>query len=158
MGGAPRLKKSFGTALKFFGEGWWPNLSTYAKLLVLTLAVVEDPGLVQNLHHEQVRRVVQQITHPLPIHWPAPPAANLRRLSPRSRRPRRSRRRSRRPGSATAVPAVKGTLPGGLDAGCRTSVIPHYPRPVDIRLWFATVGGAWAGRGATVARIFSAPR
>jgi hypothetical protein len=75
--GAPRLKKSFGTALKLYGEGWWPNISTYAKLLVLTLAVVEDPGLVQNLHHQQVRRVVQQIAHVLPIHWPAPPAATL---------------------------------------------------------------------------------
>ena len=71
----PRLKKSFGTALKFLGEGWWPNASVYAQLLVLTLAVVEDPGLVANLHHQQVRQVIQQVAHTLPIHWPAPPAA-----------------------------------------------------------------------------------
>ena len=26
----PGLKKSFGTAFKFFGKGWWPNFVTFA--------------------------------------------------------------------------------------------------------------------------------
>jgi hypothetical protein len=38
-----RIKKSFGTAFKFFGEGVWPNLLTYAQLLILTSAIFMDP-------------------------------------------------------------------------------------------------------------------
>ena len=33
--GRLRLKSSFGTALKIFGHGWWPNISAYAKLAIL---------------------------------------------------------------------------------------------------------------------------
>ena len=45
--GSPRLKKSFGTAMKFFGEGWWPNLTAYAKFVLLTFLVIKEPGLFQ---------------------------------------------------------------------------------------------------------------
>jgi hypothetical protein len=37
------LKSSFGTALKFFGHGWWPNVSAYAKLLILASVIFLDP-------------------------------------------------------------------------------------------------------------------
>jgi hypothetical protein len=72
--GTPRLKKSFGTALKLFGEGWGANLFAYAQVLVLTLAVVKDPGLMQNLHGGQVRQWIQQVAHDLPVQWPTSPA------------------------------------------------------------------------------------
>jgi hypothetical protein len=39
------LKSSFGTALKFFGEGTWSNVSCYAKLLILTAAVLFVPQI-----------------------------------------------------------------------------------------------------------------
>ena len=37
------LKKSFGTALKLFGEGAWSNISCYAKLLILTAVILFEP-------------------------------------------------------------------------------------------------------------------
>jgi hypothetical protein len=37
-----RIKRSFGTALKFFGRSRWANFSTYAKLALLTLIVMGD--------------------------------------------------------------------------------------------------------------------
>ncbi len=39
------LKKSFGTALKLFGEGMWSNVSCYAKLLILTAVILFEPQL-----------------------------------------------------------------------------------------------------------------
>jgi len=38
-----RLKSSFGTALKFFGQGAWSNVSCYAKLLILTALILFEP-------------------------------------------------------------------------------------------------------------------
>lgn len=46
--GLPRLKKSFGTAVKLFGRDWWPNITTYAKLAVLTFVVLQEPGWVRD--------------------------------------------------------------------------------------------------------------
>jgi hypothetical protein len=59
--GAPRVKKSFGTAIKFFGEGWWPNLTTYVKLSVLTLVVLREPGIIGQLQQGHIDGAVQQI-------------------------------------------------------------------------------------------------
>jgi hypothetical protein len=43
-----RLKKSFGTALKFWSDmGLWPNVSTYAKLAVLAFLAWSDPMLME---------------------------------------------------------------------------------------------------------------
>ncbi|MCU0959607.1 MAG: metal-dependent hydrolase [Pirellulaceae bacterium] len=43
-----RLKKSFGTALKFWSDmGLWPNLSTYGKLAVLAFLAWSDPMLME---------------------------------------------------------------------------------------------------------------
>ena len=59
--GRPRLKKSFGTAIKLFGKGWWPNISAYGKLALLTVLVVLDPTFVQRVREGEVRQNVQQI-------------------------------------------------------------------------------------------------
>ncbi|MCH7726833.1 MAG: metal-dependent hydrolase [Planctomycetes bacterium] len=42
-GARARLKKSFGTALKFWGKRPWANFSTYAKLIVLLVIAIGDP-------------------------------------------------------------------------------------------------------------------
>jgi hypothetical protein len=39
-----RLKSSFGTALKFWGDCWWSNLAAYANLIVLALMITADPS------------------------------------------------------------------------------------------------------------------
>jgi len=62
-----RLKKSFGTALKFWStRGVWPNISAYAKLAVLTLLAWGDPVLMDYIdeHHPvpgTMERVHQQV-------------------------------------------------------------------------------------------------
>lgn len=45
--GRLRLKKSFGTAMKLFGRGWWSNISVYAKLAVFTAVILWEPQLPQ---------------------------------------------------------------------------------------------------------------
>jgi hypothetical protein len=42
-----RLKKSSGTALKFWGKSRWANFSTYAKLIVLVALATGDPVFMQ---------------------------------------------------------------------------------------------------------------
>jgi LexA-binding, inner membrane-associated putative hydrolase len=42
-----QFKSSFGTALKIFGHGWWPNISAYAKLAVLTSVILIQPAWLQ---------------------------------------------------------------------------------------------------------------
>jgi len=41
--GQVTLKKSFGTALKLWGNDTWANVSCYGKLLVVTFLVFQDP-------------------------------------------------------------------------------------------------------------------
>jgi membrane-bound metal-dependent hydrolase YbcI (DUF457 family) len=69
--GRPRLKKSFGTAMKFYGDKWWPNVSAYAKLALLTLVVFKDPGLVEQLQNGQADQVVEELRSDLPTAWNA---------------------------------------------------------------------------------------
>ena len=39
-----RLKSSFGTAMKFWGDCWWSNLATYANVIVLAMLITADPS------------------------------------------------------------------------------------------------------------------
>ncbi|MCE5268845.1 MAG: metal-dependent hydrolase [Planctomycetaceae bacterium] len=41
--GRLRLKSSFGTAMKLFGQSWGANLSAYAKLAILTAVILVEP-------------------------------------------------------------------------------------------------------------------
>lgn len=50
--GRLNVKKSFGTALKFWGKDGWANASVYAKLAVLSLLAVGDPMLMQRFGYE----------------------------------------------------------------------------------------------------------
>jgi hypothetical protein len=50
--GRLNVKRSFGTALKFFGNNSWANISVYAKLAVLALLAVGDPMLMNRFGYE----------------------------------------------------------------------------------------------------------
>lgn len=50
--GRLNIKKSFGTALKFWGNNTWANVSTYGKLLVLGGLAVGDPMLMNHFGYE----------------------------------------------------------------------------------------------------------
>jgi hypothetical protein len=48
-GGRWRFKKSFGTAMKFWGDDAWANFSTYAKLAIVTMFILAEPTVVERL-------------------------------------------------------------------------------------------------------------
>ena len=58
-----RLKKSFGTALKFWStRGAWPNISTYGKLTILLLLAWGDPMLMDYVdENHPVTHTAQQV-------------------------------------------------------------------------------------------------
>ena len=47
-----RIKRSFGTALKWFGTSWWWNVSTYGKLAFLTVLVLSDSSFMNYFNAE----------------------------------------------------------------------------------------------------------
>lgn len=63
--GVPRLKKSFGTAVKLFGDGWWPNLSAYGKLAVLTFIVIKEPSFMQDVRDGRTDHAVHELADDL---------------------------------------------------------------------------------------------
>jgi hypothetical protein len=56
QGGIPRLKSSFGTAVKFIGDGFLPNLATYAQLIALSYFVLQDSHLLDNLPERNIAK------------------------------------------------------------------------------------------------------
>jgi len=60
--GRLRLKHSFGTALKLFGSKWWPNVSTFLKLAVLTYLVLKEPGWMREHYNQGIDSTVQTAT------------------------------------------------------------------------------------------------
>jgi hypothetical protein len=68
--GRPRLKSSFGTALKLFGRAWWPNISAFAKLAILTYVVCNDPNWMQQYYDQHNAPAEQQIaSRPTATAW-----------------------------------------------------------------------------------------
>jgi hypothetical protein len=69
--GRPRLKNSFGTALKLFGQSGWANLSVYLKLAILTAAILFEPQWPQTIAqsgtppsgHQSATRIIDRILH-----------------------------------------------------------------------------------------------
>lgn len=50
-----RVKKSFGTALKFWSKSSWANFSTYAKLAALLVLAIGDPILMHRLGLQELK-------------------------------------------------------------------------------------------------------
>jgi hypothetical protein len=48
-GGRWRFKKSFGTAIKFWGDDGWANFSTYAKLAIVAMMILGEPTVLERL-------------------------------------------------------------------------------------------------------------
>ncbi len=65
-GGRIRLKKSSGTALKFWGKSLWGNISTYVKLAAVVVLVAGDDAAMEYLQvephtHQQPTSVAHQL-------------------------------------------------------------------------------------------------
>lgn len=81
-----RVKSSFGTAVKVWGDSLWANVSTYAKVILLTYLVMQDPQWMAQFAGGRVREVAApampaQETELVPIAG-APAASNDRATSP----------------------------------------------------------------------------
>lgn len=63
--GRLRMKKSFGTALKFFGNAWWANLAVYAKLGLLIYLAHSDHAILDRLR-QRIRLDRERYTIPSP--------------------------------------------------------------------------------------------
>ncbi len=60
--GRMTAKRSFGTALKLFTtRRLWPNVSTYAKLAVLTFLVLKEPGWMDRVYQERLQAQAQRL-------------------------------------------------------------------------------------------------
>lgn len=61
-GGRWRFKKSFGTALKLWGDDRWANFSTYAKLFLVAMMILGEPTVMERLEadHPHFANQVQQ--------------------------------------------------------------------------------------------------
>lgn len=61
-GGRWRFKKSFGTAMKLWGQDGWANISCYAKLVIIAMMILGEPMVLEQygqlspivLHREQL--------------------------------------------------------------------------------------------------------
>jgi LexA-binding, inner membrane-associated putative hydrolase len=62
-GGRWRFKKSFGTAIKFWGDDAWANFSTYAKLAIVAMMILAQPSVFEQLEarHPQFAQEYQQL-------------------------------------------------------------------------------------------------
>jgi hypothetical protein len=47
-----RLKRSFGTALKWWGKSLWANVSMYAKLILVAAAILSEPAVMERFGTE----------------------------------------------------------------------------------------------------------
>jgi membrane-bound metal-dependent hydrolase YbcI (DUF457 family) len=47
IGGRWRFKKSFGTALKLWGDSAWGNFSTYSKLAIVVVMILSEPSIME---------------------------------------------------------------------------------------------------------------
>jgi hypothetical protein len=54
-GGRWQFKKSFGTALKFWGDDAWSNFSTYAKLVIVAMIILGEPTVMERLESRHPR-------------------------------------------------------------------------------------------------------
>ncbi|MEM9364469.1 MAG: metal-dependent hydrolase [Planctomycetota bacterium] len=65
-----RVKKSFGTALKFFGNSWWGNVSVWGKLFILIYLAWGDHAILDRLR-ERVRMDRRELSFPSPSQVPS---------------------------------------------------------------------------------------
>ena len=67
-GGRWRLKKSFGTAIKFWSKDTYSNISTYAKLGVIVMLILGEPAMMERLERRSpaIANTVRQIQQRVP--------------------------------------------------------------------------------------------
>jgi hypothetical protein len=65
-GGVPRLKSSFGTALKLYThKGWVSNVAVYSQLVVLSCLTFYEPQFMQGVYHQDAQGQSQEVAKDL---------------------------------------------------------------------------------------------
>ncbi|MCI0332671.1 MAG: metal-dependent hydrolase [Planctomycetes bacterium] len=77
-GGRWRFKKSFGTALKLWGDDGWSNFSTYAKLAIVVMFILGEPTVMEHIEsrHPQFANQIDDVRNRLNQFNPAPATQN----------------------------------------------------------------------------------
>jgi membrane-bound metal-dependent hydrolase YbcI (DUF457 family) len=60
--GRMQIKKSFGTAIKLFGNKLWPNVSAYGKLTLFTFLAMKDQAWMADFYHERLEARTERWT------------------------------------------------------------------------------------------------
>ena len=64
--GVPRLKSSFGTALKLYThKSWLSNVAVYSQLIVLSFLTFFEPQLMQSVYHQDTQGQTQEVAKDL---------------------------------------------------------------------------------------------
>jgi LexA-binding, inner membrane-associated putative hydrolase len=65
-----KFKKSFGTALKVWGDDGWANFSTYAKLMIVAMMILGEPTVLERIEtrHPGFAQQYQQFLNQLGSH------------------------------------------------------------------------------------------
>ena len=140
-GVVPRFKKSFGSAVKFWGKKPWANFSTYAKLAVVVVAVlmdsmVQDRIELRNPEAAERLRVASGRLDGVKDRLAIRPREKSTPTEPHRRRPARASRRTRnqrrprnpRPHYAAHRPA------GRVPAPEHVALVRPAERPPRVRL------------------------
>lgn len=60
--GRMQIKKSFGTAVKLFGDKLWPNVSAYGKLALFTFLAMKDQAWMADFYHQRLEARTERWT------------------------------------------------------------------------------------------------
>lgn len=63
--GRMQIKKSFGTAVKLYGDKLWPNVSAYGKLALFTFLALKDQAWMENFYHQRLEARTERWTQKL---------------------------------------------------------------------------------------------
>ncbi|HEV7282678.1 MAG TPA: metal-dependent hydrolase [Pirellulaceae bacterium] len=136
--GGVKVKKSFGTALKFFGPKPWANMSVYGKLALLAFLLPNDPMVMEQFGYgrEDVPKLAQDVYDSIDRKPGSLLDRAIERTSPTTERVRSMLAQPQPQPGALERPAVNSTLlaqPAAeppLPMDSRPSVIWQPQRPI----------------------------
>lgn len=64
-----RLKKSFGTAVKFWGSSMWANISTYTKLIIVVAMILSEQVVMDKLGKPVHQDLLKQANEVIDTTW-----------------------------------------------------------------------------------------
>lgn len=128
QGGRWRFKKSFGTALKFWGDDGWANFSTYAKLAIVAMLVLSEPTVFERIEsrHPEFAQQYEQFQNQIGAIGQSATAQNALEAARNAAAPL-TRFNAAQPPNQSVVPTGYPPFPAANDPG--TTPPPGYGAP-----------------------------